>query len=1262
MAVNGVEVAHAYLSITVKSPALAKSLTSVLDKVDVSNQAKRIGKQFTDAAGKSLKATVIEKFAAATSAALDKQGAATKRLSDAEHELVKARAQHGNTNAKIAAAEEKLAALRKSGKASTADLQTAEAALAKAQADHISTGRAVAGAQNTVTEAKRNATEASKAYADALAREKSKSEQALAWMPLASERIQQVSDGWKSAGAQISGVGDQLTNSITKPAVTAGGVVATLLGALGFKRLVGIDTARGQFKGFGMDVDAVMKQVDAGVTNTSLSMAQGASAAVGILATGNVPLQELEAQIKRVANVSAAYGIEAEHANYLLNLALVKGKVEWGDLSQMQQNQIPIVTQLADYYGVAGGEIMTMAQDGRISVEDLNKVLDLNAGQAAKSYAETWKGVTANILANLSKISAKFLEPSFQIMKEQAGEFLAFIKTPEFAQFATDIGAKIAQMVTQAVDGLKTLVGWWNGLSAEQKKAIGVTAGIVVAMGPVLKIVGGLVSGIGALITTAQFAIGLVTGYKAAVGGAALASDVLTGATKSQTVAMNLGALASKAWAGATWLAAKANKGLLLALNLIKGHPIIAAISLIVGALVWFFSETEIGKKIFAEFTRFLGEAWANISAFFTAAYENVIRPVFEGIKTVLQTVGSFFVTVWQSYLKPVFDGIAQVAQWVWLNILQPIFQAFQLGFAVLGGIIAGVWEYILKPVFDAIGAIFRWLWDTIISVVINLIMIQVKAWGAAFTWLYETILKPVFDAIATVFRWIYQNVIVPVINGIKVQIRAWAMIAQWLYAKAIKPALEAIAAVFKWIWANIIGPIVGWIQEKIRILGLAFGIMYAQHIKPAWDRVASIISTVWGKVKSVIDTMSRVIKTDPKKAFEMARDAIGLAWKGIQELAKKPVKFVVETVIGGMIDSVNGFLPKGMKLPKPKLPKGFRTGGKTPDVGYNNVAGVVHGSEFVTRAESTKKIQRNHPGVLEHMNRYGEIPGYRKGGLVSPLKNYAVSQPFHGGHNGIDLAAPMGTPIMAAASGVAQMVRSVPMGGNEIYLQHAGLGTRYSHLSRFSTREGQKVRQGQVIGYVGSTGMSTGPHLHYMVHNPSDGGAGRFYRNFVNPAPYLTGAGKQLGEAAPSAGSILDGLVDFAVSKVKAAFPDGGMWIDIATGLARNAASAMTKAFNPFAASDGHTALKPMLYDQGGWLPPGLSLVNNKTGVPEPVFNRPDFDDLIGGRGGSLDGTRMVLVLDDGRELGGYVREIADDAVDRGFEDLEAAGRRVGV
>lgn len=87
--------------------------------------------------------------------------------------------------------------------------------------------------------------------------------------------------------------------------------------------------------------------------------------------------------------------------------------------------------------------------------------------------------------------------------------------------------------------------------------------------------------------------------------------------------------------------------------------------------------------------------------------------------------------------------------------------------------------------------------------------------------------------------------------------------------------------------------------------------------------------------------------------------------------------------------------------------------------------------------------------------------------------------------HKGIDFAVPTGTPIMAAGDGMIEMAGSNGAYGNYVRVRHAsGYGTAYAHMSRIAagTRAGKRVRQGEIIGYVGSTGRSTGPHLHYEV------------------------------------------------------------------------------------------------------------------------------------------------------------------------------------
>ena len=88
--------------------------------------------------------------------------------------------------------------------------------------------------------------------------------------------------------------------------------------------------------------------------------------------------------------------------------------------------------------------------------------------------------------------------------------------------------------------------------------------------------------------------------------------------------------------------------------------------------------------------------------------------------------------------------------------------------------------------------------------------------------------------------------------------------------------------------------------------------------------------------------------------------------------------------------------------------------------------------------------------------------------------------------HRGTDFAAPEGTPVMASGTGKIVRAKWCGGGGNCIKIKHnSTYSTVYAHLKSFAKgiRVGKKVKQGSIIGYVGSTGMSTGPHLHYEVH-----------------------------------------------------------------------------------------------------------------------------------------------------------------------------------
>lgn len=166
-------------------------------------------------------------------------------------------------------------------------------------------------------------------------------------------------------------------------------------------------------------------------------------------------------------------------------------------------------------------------------------------------------------------------------------------------------------------------------------------------------------------------------------------------------------------------------------------------------------------------------------------------------------------------------------------------------------------------------------------------------------------------------------------------------------------------------------------------------------------------------------------------------------------------------------------------------------------EMDYNNGAlvntGHIQAAEFVNQGHSYRAV---------YFSKDGKTGGYytpegknvEKAFLRSPIEYSRVSSGFSGSrmhpvlnkiraHKGVDFAAPVGTPIKATADGVVAFAGRENGYGNVIKMEHQNrYSTVFGHLSRFATglRSGQRVKQGDIIGYVGMTGLTSGPHLHY--------------------------------------------------------------------------------------------------------------------------------------------------------------------------------------
>jgi murein DD-endopeptidase MepM/ murein hydrolase activator NlpD len=173
------------------------------------------------------------------------------------------------------------------------------------------------------------------------------------------------------------------------------------------------------------------------------------------------------------------------------------------------------------------------------------------------------------------------------------------------------------------------------------------------------------------------------------------------------------------------------------------------------------------------------------------------------------------------------------------------------------------------------------------------------------------------------------------------------------------------------------------------------------------------------------------------------------------------------------------------------------RMGFYPPQAGHEGRGGPSDGSADPTFKQlftSWKKLDNLASGAIA-------VPADKPVKTAAFTSGYGVrSDPFRGGaamHAGIDLAGPHGTPIYATADGLVTTAKWNSGGyGNLIKVDHGrGIETRYGHLAQMLVRDGQRVKRGDVIGRMGSTGRSTGSHLHYEVR--IDGRA-------VNPIPFM--------------------------------------------------------------------------------------------------------------------------------------------------------------
>jgi hypothetical protein len=529
-----------------------------------------------------------------------------------------------------------------------------------------------------------------------------------------------------------------------------------------------------------------------------------------------------------------------------------------------------------------------------------------------------------------------------------------------------------------------------------------------------------------------------------------------------------------------------------------------------------------------------------------------------------------------------VWHAIEVASVWLWRNVLKPIFDGIVVVIGVVAAVVMWLWRNVFDPVFTAIGAIISWFW--------------------------HNVSKPIFDAIgfvitnflAPIFMIFWHNVIQPVWQGIQIAISiAWAAI-QIIWG-LIQINIKVLAAIFTWLWKNA--------------------------IEPVWQGIATVIGFVWHTmIKPIFDALGEIIEKYVAPAFKRGVDAVSKAWDAIRDVAKIPVKFIIDTVVNhGIIDAYNWIADKFHvdKVDYVKMPAGFAGGGYIAGPGGprdDAILARLSNGEFVIPADV---VRRYGVGFFNQLigsglpDRPGDgsngvaLPAFKDGGLVGWLSSAwnTLTDPL-GALKGKALALidqiPGGPTMQRILGGVVKSGVEAAIKWVTGKITNTSVGDYTGPLTGnvLEVRNWIQTQAGKpyIWAAAGPTGydcsgiqsavwnLSHGrpPYSHTFSTDGQDG-----YFPLPGPGGVHTAGWARDGERG-------GGRVGHTA----------GIFAGLPFESRGSAGVVVGKGVTPVTnfARLGH-------YDSGGWLMPGITVARNDTGQPERVLTGPQWEAIQPGQ-----------------------------------------------
>ncbi|MET9950149.1 hypothetical protein ABZ135_01190 [Streptomyces sp. NPDC006339] len=629
----------------------------------------------------------------------------------------------------------------------------------------------------------------------------------------------------------------------------------------------------------------------------------------------------------------------------------------------------------------------------------------------------------------------------------------------------------------------------------------------------------------------------------------------------------------------AAWVATKLWTLAMIAFNLVmSANPI----TLIVIGIIALVAAVIYAYKHWGWFREAVQAAWAGIQASAMWAWENVLKPVFSGLVAAFKVVAAAATWLWQNVLGPAFRFIGAAARILITVILVVLVAPFVIALKAMAAVGTWLWKNALKPVFEGIGKLADWLWTV---------------------WL-----KPTFDSIVTILQfvgriavWLWENVLGPVFGWI-------GRAAKWMWTNALKPAfdsfirgLDAVGKAAKWVWEKVLSPTFTFIGDKGKWL-------WDKALKPAFDNIRKGVDAVG-------------------KSFDDAKNFIGKAWGGLQEIAKKPVRFIVDKIYDGAIVPTWNLIAGAFgapKLEKMNL-QGWARGGILPGQssyrqGDDQLVPMRRGEGVYVSEAMRDPYERARLHAVNAAAMKGkpldQFQGFAKGGIfdwVGKATSSAVDLAKSGVSwlkDGVKESAAAGLrrvvePLIAKISGSASLYRDMVTGIPKKMI---------SAILGYGSEADKRLGAAGIGGGGFAKGLAwarTQAGLPYQWGgngNPSWDCSGlvsaieSVIRGETPHRRWATGAFS--GKTAPP-GWVLNGRSPYRIGITNAGVGHtagtlNGVNVESRGGdgvvIGSRARAWNDKLFTHHYAYMGK-------YDSGGYLQPGLNLAYNGTGRPEPVF-----------------------------------------------------------